>query len=200
MYEAFFDAVDHCEIEWMLGYGNSPRLKIYTVKDWDFPMHKEHKYQFGKAPHTGVFWSETADGVVSFFSHTGGDKNEGGFGGAVFNLTMEDGTEKVLRGPWSSRPGAMNQYFPHSVDVTIGGRYNMAAHIRADLWVMLMCKWFPELYLGIRWPADDHYKRVEGSNPEIVYDFSVQPDRWEKPDGKSFNDGYAFVPLGYMGV
>lgn len=61
------------------------------------------------------------DGYVSFYIHDA--SNENGFGGASFALTLRDGSDVVLRGPWTSRPDVMTALgFPESVDVSITDR------------------------------------------------------------------------------
>jgi len=48
---------------------------------------------------------QSEDGVlIDAFSHDGSENCNGGFGGASFELTMVDGSHRVLQGPWSGRP------------------------------------------------------------------------------------------------
>lgn len=54
------------------------------------------------------------DGYVSFFYYSGPGE---GYAKAHFPIKMKDGTDKVLIGPWSSRAGAVNRYFPPCLDV-----------------------------------------------------------------------------------
>ena len=49
------------------------------------------------------------DGLVSFLAYQGPGE---GFGGAVFPVTMTDGSERKLLGPWSSRSSVVNPAFP----------------------------------------------------------------------------------------
>jgi hypothetical protein len=42
--------------------------------------------------------------IVNGFIHDGSDKNGRGYGGQSFELTMQDGSHKVITGPWSGRP------------------------------------------------------------------------------------------------
>lgn len=71
----------------------------------------------------GSLW-RADDGVIGrFYYHSGLDRNERGYGGAVINITMIDGTEKKLAGPWSSSPSAVNAAFPDRLplmDVVFG--------------------------------------------------------------------------------
>jgi hypothetical protein len=48
----------------------------------------------------GLFLGE-CDGWYMYHHHDGTDANHGGYGGRHFPITMMDGTEKILRGPWS---------------------------------------------------------------------------------------------------
>ena len=42
--------------------------------------------------------------IVNAYIHDGSDKNGRGYGGQSFELTMQDGSHKVITGPWSGRP------------------------------------------------------------------------------------------------
>lgn len=52
--------------------------------------------------------------VVHYLYHN--PKNETGFGGHVYDLTMEDGSIHYIKGPWSSRNGVFHELVPN-VDV-----------------------------------------------------------------------------------
>ena len=57
------------------------------------------------------------EGLVEFFSYS---RPGQGYGGRVYTLRMEDGSTAELKGPWSSRAGAMNAAgFTHCLDVAI---------------------------------------------------------------------------------
>jgi len=43
--------------------------------------------------------------IVNGFMHDGTSNDNGGYGSDSFELTMKDGSHKVITGPWSSRPG-----------------------------------------------------------------------------------------------
>lgn len=86
------------KIDWGLGFCNSPRLKLLVDR-----IPKLDELRFREKKH--CYFAEL-DGFVWFFHYDGpGD----GYGGAVFNITMEDGSEKACKGPWSSRSGVMNR-------------------------------------------------------------------------------------------
>jgi len=44
------------------------------------------------------------DAIVNAFIHDGSDNNNRGYGGQSFELTMQDGSHRVITGPWSGRP------------------------------------------------------------------------------------------------
>ena len=78
----------------------------------DLPDLKSLRY---KEKH-GCYFAEL-DGYVNFMYYSGPGQ---GYGGRHFDITMEDGTQKTLIGPWSSRAGAMNATgFIPCVDVCI---------------------------------------------------------------------------------
>jgi hypothetical protein len=57
----------------------------------------------GKTSYSFVGVSE--DGaIVNAFIHDGTSKDNGGYGSDPFELTMKDGSHKVITGPWSGRP------------------------------------------------------------------------------------------------
>lgn len=91
------------------------------VNNWDWEMTLttsselysvvELTYAFKKMDDSGCFIGTTFDGaIVSCFIHSGSDENEGGFGGAEFNLIMDNGSIRVVRGPWSGRPSVHRQF------------------------------------------------------------------------------------------
>ena len=105
------------EVNWMLGWANRPHLEI-TVDD--IPSTNDIRYKkIGD-----LYWGHL-DGYVDFFAHD--PTNPTGFSGRTFDLTLTEGEKVSIKGPWSSRAGAMNKHFPHCVDVKIntedGGRY-----------------------------------------------------------------------------
>lgn len=57
----------------------------------------------------GVAYLALSGDVGSFFYHT--PHNETGFGGARYELQMEDGSVRSIKGPWSSSCSSMNKMF-----------------------------------------------------------------------------------------
>ncbi|RJQ30295.1 hypothetical protein C4565_00490 [Candidatus Parcubacteria bacterium] len=115
----------NARVEWNLNWANDPRVEI-LVEGFETGR-KDMKY---KTDGNGIYYAEK-DGKVSFY-YKCGDHQEDGFGGRHFELQMEDGTTKVLKGPWSSRAGCMNRAgFGPCVDVTI---HDAEHQVLGDTW------------------------------------------------------------------
>lgn len=97
------------KVNWMEGFANEPTLQILVDK---MPDLKDLRYQEKE----GIYYAE-CDGYVSFYYYV---RPDDGFGGRHFHITMENGEEKVLKGPWSSNAGSVNRVgFGPCVDVSI---------------------------------------------------------------------------------
>lgn len=57
----------------------------------------------------GVAYLALDGEIGSFFFHA--PRNETGFGGAEFELKMEDGSVRSIKGPWSSSCSSVNKLF-----------------------------------------------------------------------------------------
>lgn len=118
----------NAKVDWRLGWANHPTLNIEVDK---VPLHDTLVYQKEKTGAGNVLYWAEHEGYVSFMCHN--FTNESGYGGRTFHVKLEDGTTDKVKGPWSSRSGAMNHYFPHSVEVTLtdadGGRYGASVTI-----------------------------------------------------------------------
>lgn len=98
------------EVEWHHGYAN---LIIHVE---DQPSADDFEFE----ERNGLFYAE-CNGMVRFYAYK---KPGDGFGGHTFNIRMKDGTERALKGPWSSHAGAMNRFgFGPCVDVVLVGKY-----------------------------------------------------------------------------
>lgn len=94
----------HLSVDWMEGWGNSPRL-IVTFD--------------AEAP--GVY-REVGDGLLlsvvgeraDWFAYSGPGT---GYGGRSFPITMADGSKRVLIGPWSGSSGDVNIRVPEAEHV-----------------------------------------------------------------------------------
>lgn len=96
-------------IDWMDGYGNSPSWKVLVDRECDRPFRGYERRQ----AHGGGFMYRAESGLqIDFMYHSGGDANDGGFGGSTYELPMKDGSRCIVKGPWSSRPAVCNMVFP----------------------------------------------------------------------------------------
>jgi hypothetical protein len=97
------------KVHWYENFDNEPELMLLVDK---LPDHDDLRYE-KKGP---LYFAEK-DGYVSFFAYSQpGD----GYGGRVFPIVLTDGTKMDLKGPWSSRAGAMNRAgFVPCLDVII---------------------------------------------------------------------------------
>ena len=86
---------------WMDGSGNMPTLDIKLNR-----MPKSDEKVYTNPEGTSLYYSEVGP-LCSFFSYT---KPGGGYGGSHFKILMDDGSYKVLKGPWSSGCYAMNRH------------------------------------------------------------------------------------------
>lgn len=105
--------IQEVEINWYEGFANDP-IFVLTVDE----IPSQDDIVFDTLPHSEgcLYWGQTDDGYVSFLSHN--FKNDRGYGGAVFKLRTAEGVVEI-KGPWSSRSGVMNQYFPTCVEVLL---------------------------------------------------------------------------------
>ena len=97
------------KINWNANYMNFPDLEIEVD---EMPDTKTMRYE----ERNNIFYAER-EGYASYFYY----KEPGeGFGGREFPITMKDGTEKILKGPWSSRASCVNQMgFGPVVDIVL---------------------------------------------------------------------------------
>lgn len=118
-------------VHWFEGFANDPVLQILVDK---LPEMDELRYE----EKDGIYYGEK-DGYVSFYYYVQPGQ---GFCGRSFKLTMKDGEEKTLIGPWSSNAGAAHGVgFGPCVDVNIidnlesyeRGYTFYAGHVTLDL-------------------------------------------------------------------
>jgi hypothetical protein len=132
-----------------------------------------------------LFYSEHPMGWVKYFSHCGDPRvNEGGFGGAPFGVILADGTQKVLRGPWSSRAECVNTAVRQNpertvVDVTVRGRWAIGTAIKTSALLALM-KHFKFPYYFIQ--------PITGLREQEPPTVSISGELFVKESGKIFND------------
>lgn len=88
-------------VDWKDGYANDPRLEVLVD---EIPTLEELKFEC----HQQRLWYAELDGYARYFAWKG-PENEGGYSGRHFDITTVDGESVTLKGPWSSRAGAVNK-------------------------------------------------------------------------------------------
>lgn len=100
-------------IDWMEGYANSPNIYFYVDK---LPKYEDWRWQVfnQQGELNGQYLAVYEDALVQQHVQT---SNHEGYGGAKFPITMVDGTERTLIGPWSgaSMNVNTNAKFGHQV-------------------------------------------------------------------------------------
>lgn len=92
-------------VEWNHGYGNEPELLILAN---NIPLIEEMIFESVEVDNELTLYLAEKEGKVFYLAH---DKSsEHGHGGNDFTIRTKEGM-KTMRGPWSSRSGAMNNYF-----------------------------------------------------------------------------------------
>ena len=124
------------KIHWYSDYHNSPGLTIEVDK---IPKYEDLRFEI-KGTH---FYAEK-DGFVAF-GHYDFEKggNQGGYGGAKWNLNLKDGTTKEVWGAFSSNSGSINKDFPKCREVHING---IGGAITFELYCKIL-EDFPEVCL-----------------------------------------------------
>lgn len=85
------------------GYLNDPNLIVEVDK---IPAHEELRYKAIRVRDEGTLYYAEKDGYVNFMFHD--PRREQGYGGRVFEITLENGEKRAIKGPWSSRAGVVN--------------------------------------------------------------------------------------------
>jgi len=102
-------------VDWKEEYLNDPKLRVLVD---EIPSRSELRFE----RHDDGLWYAEKDGYVEYFAWNGPD-NEGGFAGQCYEITTVDGDNITLKGPWSSRAGALNKRgFGPCIDVSLTTR------------------------------------------------------------------------------
>jgi hypothetical protein len=95
------------QLDWMGSWANSPDLRVLIDA---YPNTDNLRYRRSMS----LYYAHL-EGLARFYYYAKPDR---GFGGREYKITLEDGSEKILKGPWSSNSGAVNKHFePHCVSV-----------------------------------------------------------------------------------
>lgn len=87
-------------VDWHEQFANDPSLLVLVDK---IPDHGGLRY---KVLDDRMYFAELG-GYVNFFVHC--PQQETGYGGRTFHVTLEDGSKRSIKGPWSSRSGCFNK-------------------------------------------------------------------------------------------
>ena len=109
-------------------FSNSPSLAIRlegVPQTWDWPhrQNKEHR----------LFYAIN-DGLITHHHHSGEDHNEGGYGGRAFKINMEDGSTRILAGPWFGSSGVDQVVGEPTMEVTIHDQHYKPFTNKPDDW------------------------------------------------------------------
>jgi len=95
---------------------NKLRLYIRGREPSDILFQKIEDHDRDNGKHVGdLYWGKNEIGFVQFYYKRLNDSS--GFYGHTFNLTMTDGSTCNIKGPWSSGTSAMNEVFPHTIEI-----------------------------------------------------------------------------------
>lgn len=133
-------------VDWNEEFDNPANL---VVRVDELPI-KELRYE-----RKGRYLFAESQGYVSFFYDDPND--HAGYGGQTFKLTMKDGSETELIGPWSGNPdGAAAAGFPRSYDCTFeapsqwGYGYTLyGGHLIESVWLDILRKFCPEADVAV---------------------------------------------------
>lgn len=96
-------------IDWSATFSGAPTLRLQLDGEPDYSA-------FRYAMRGRLYFAEH-DGIARYFVEDPG--NQHGYGGAVFNVVMTDGTRRAIKGPWSGNPGSVRAAgFPDVIDVS----------------------------------------------------------------------------------
>ena len=130
------------KVRWNLEWGNYPDLEVLVD---ELPNRGLLRYQHKE----NCYFAELPDGYVSFYYWTG--QQSQGYGGSHFPITMADGSQVILKGPWSSRCGVMNAVgFTPSVDLCYTetwGRMLLAGAMTLEVVETALKTYLPEVEL-----------------------------------------------------
>ena len=110
--------ITHVSIDWMDSWANHPQWIVELDHGATPPVYSDsQKLQYTER---GGIYRADHGAYVSFFYWSG--EPGSGFDGRHFELLMADGSVVTLKGPWSSRAGAVNDVFPEDMVVDVSMR------------------------------------------------------------------------------
>lgn len=160
-------------------YANDP--KLYFTMD-RVPRINEYRYKKISISDESTAYFAVIDPFVSFFIHQA--KDERGYGGRMFELTLTDGSIDHVRGLWSSSSGYMNDrpWAIPSTEVIIkehGSHTHYASNLTLHFIREFMQDYFPKIGWeisdtpsGLRFiieKVDEHDKRLQNGSIGVEF-------------------------------
>ncbi len=103
--------IRQASVDWREDSGGDPVLQVLVD---EIPSRDELRFEHEDGIYCGI-----KSGFAVYYTWSG-EGNDGGFSGDCYEITMRDGEQVTLKGPWSSRAGCVNQLsFGPVVDVRI---------------------------------------------------------------------------------
>ncbi len=139
--------ITHAAVEWYEEYSNSPTL--YIEVDGFLPSVEDYRYE----QRGSCYFGQHESGCCSFFSYTSPGE---GYGGREFRLTMIDGSQQVLKGPWSGNELSMAAAgFPMTYQCRAKHRCNWGdgwsssggVHLLEPMWRAAIERFCPDAHL-----------------------------------------------------
>lgn len=98
-------------INFNLQWDNDPDIEIFiqTGKHYQKP-------NFVYEERNGIYRAENDKGITDFFMWKG-NRNEGGCGGIEWDITMQDGNTRRIKGPWIGTSDEVNKVFPDRAEL-----------------------------------------------------------------------------------
>ena len=146
--------ITKAEVDWRERFANAPDLKVWIE---DLPPIGEITESLRFYTRKGLYYAEYG-GLVFYWSWRG-PRNTGGCYGAEIEITLADDRKVLLRGPWSSRAGAINAAgFPQTVDVILNE--NTFAAVRLDVALDVVKKFLPDVCIVAEQEGGDLFYRL----------------------------------------
>ncbi len=121
------------KVDLHLQFANRPSV---VIKVDEVPSREELRYVPYFSNGCTLYVAECR-GAVDFMFHDPG--NQEGYGGREFHITLVNGSNVMVKGPWSSRPGVVNQMVPGlrvmDVMITTGNGAEVSYHQATVDWI-----------------------------------------------------------------
>lgn len=194
------------DVRWYTQYANTPDLVLVKGDDempyFDGALWRRladiNTTQPYRRPQSSIFVAYHPNGLVKYFAHSGREGvNEGGYGGAIFSIDLEDVGLVRLVGPWSSRAACVNMHLPAEqqiMDVLVrlprGSLLSAACKVVAAAWLIDREGLPYYIIRGVPRLSDKRLRRYSGDRAAALAGLefgapciSLAPNLVRKPDG-----------------